>query len=105
MSRLIPGFPKDALCYLLGLSHISVPAFLIIATPGRLLGTILLSLEGSYLRKNQDFGFFVTLAITGLILLLGYFFVKKQLNEFRKKRRRSKAAIVPQSRKMVEGRP
>jgi uncharacterized membrane protein YdjX (TVP38/TMEM64 family) len=83
----IPGFPKDALCYILGLSHMKTTTFLVISLTGRLLGTVLLSLQGSYVRKDQDLGFFIILAITGLIFLVGYFSVEKRLKEFRKKRR------------------
>ena len=35
---LIPGFPKDYLCYILGLSHMDLKTFLIISTIGRFLG-------------------------------------------------------------------
>ncbi|MBI5420077.1 MAG: TVP38/TMEM64 family protein [Deltaproteobacteria bacterium] len=50
---LFPGFPKDFLCYILGLGHLSTLEFLTIASSGRLLGTILLTLGGVYLRKQQ----------------------------------------------------
>ncbi|MRR35664.1 TVP38/TMEM64 family protein [bacterium] len=39
---LIPGFPKDTLCYILGLSHMRTRNFLVVSTTGRLLGTTLL---------------------------------------------------------------
>jgi uncharacterized membrane protein YdjX (TVP38/TMEM64 family) len=39
---LIPGFPKDYMCYLLGLGHMGQRDFLIVSTTGRLLGTVLL---------------------------------------------------------------
>jgi uncharacterized membrane protein YdjX (TVP38/TMEM64 family) len=37
---LLPGFPKDCLCYIMGLSHMNTAVFLLISTVGRLLGTI-----------------------------------------------------------------
>jgi uncharacterized membrane protein YdjX (TVP38/TMEM64 family) len=37
---VIPGIPKDALCYVAGLSSLSFPSFLIISTIGRLPGII-----------------------------------------------------------------
>ncbi len=43
---LIPGFPKDSLCYILGLSHMKAGPFLVISTVGRLVGTIGLSISG-----------------------------------------------------------
>jgi uncharacterized membrane protein YdjX (TVP38/TMEM64 family) len=38
---LIPGFPKDALCYLLGLTPMHTGIFLIISTIGRVPGTLM----------------------------------------------------------------
>ena len=35
---LIPGFPKDWLCYILGLGHMTTTQFLVIGGTGRLLG-------------------------------------------------------------------
>ena len=40
---LIPGFPKDYLCYILGLGHMDLKTFLIISTAGRFLGTVMLT--------------------------------------------------------------
>jgi uncharacterized membrane protein YdjX (TVP38/TMEM64 family) len=56
---LIPGFPKDYLCYILGLGHLTTLEFLTIATTGRLLGTMLLTLGGSFLRNHQYYRFFL----------------------------------------------
>ncbi len=50
---LIPGFPKDILCYILGLGPLTTIEFLAIATSGRLFGTVLLTLGGAYLRRGQ----------------------------------------------------
>ena len=58
---LIPGFPKDYLCYIMGLSHMKLWTFLIISMVGRLFGTILLSMSGSYVRSNQYVGLLVLL--------------------------------------------
>ena len=44
---LIPGFPKDSLSYLLGMSSMPWPVFLFIATVGRIPGTLILSLQGA----------------------------------------------------------
>ena len=82
---LIPGFPKDALCYILGLSHMDIRAFIVIATVGRLLGTIMLSIQGSFVRNNQDMAFFIFLGISGLIFMVGYFFGQKWLKKVRER--------------------
>jgi uncharacterized membrane protein YdjX (TVP38/TMEM64 family) len=90
---LIPGFPKDTLCYILGLSHMRKRHFLVISTTGRLLGTILLSLQGSSLRNDQDVLFFILLGVTAMIILGGYFHVGWWLKSFLKNRKASRPAL------------
>jgi uncharacterized membrane protein YdjX (TVP38/TMEM64 family) len=92
---LIPGFPKDTLCYILGLSHMRTRNFLVVSTTGRLLGTTLLSLQGSSLRNDQDVFFFILLGVTALIILGGYFHVGWWLRSFLKKRKGSRPALPP----------
>lgn len=107
---LIPGFPKDTLCYILGLSHMKTRNFLVVSTAGRLLGTVILSLQGSSLRENQDVFFFVLLVVTVLIILGGYFHVGWWLRSVIRERRRSRPALPPPPApegvtKPAEGRP
>lgn len=44
---LIPGFPKDILCYIMGFSRIPWQAFFVISTIGRIPGTWLLTMQGA----------------------------------------------------------
>jgi uncharacterized membrane protein YdjX (TVP38/TMEM64 family) len=67
---LIPGFPKDILCYLLGLGHMRQRDFLVVSTSGRLLGTVLLTMEGSFLRDKHYAAFFTVLGISVIVVLL-----------------------------------
>jgi uncharacterized membrane protein YdjX (TVP38/TMEM64 family) len=67
---LIPGFPKDYLCYLLGLGHMGQRDFLMVSTSGRLLGTVLLTVEGSLFRNKRYVAFFTVLGISILLILL-----------------------------------
>lgn len=64
---LLPGFPKDYLCYILGLGEISTAQFLLIGGGGRLVGTILLTLGGNYIRLHQYGRFSI---VCGLALIL-----------------------------------
>jgi uncharacterized membrane protein YdjX (TVP38/TMEM64 family) len=67
---LIPGFPKDLLCYLLGLGHMGQRDFLLISTSGRLLGTTLLTVGGTFVRDERYGAFFTVAGISiGLILV------------------------------------
>jgi len=67
---LIPGFPKDYLCYILGLGHLGTKEFLIISTVGRFLGTALLTLGGDYIRHQQYYRFFVLSGLAIIIIML-----------------------------------
>lgn len=67
---LIPGFPKDILCYILGLGHLSTKEFLVISTVGRFAGTVLLTVGGSYLRHQQYYRFSVLLGIAVIVAFI-----------------------------------
>ncbi|MFB3926475.1 MAG: TVP38/TMEM64 family protein [Syntrophales bacterium] len=84
---LIPGFPKDILCYIMGLSHMRLRTFLIVSTAGRLFGTTVLSMGGNYVRNRQIIAFFILMGISAIVFLLGYFFRDKILYLLKKKRR------------------
>ncbi len=66
----IPGFPKDYVCYLLGLSPISVRSFLIVVTLGRFPGALVFSLLGANL-YNESYVYFFALLI-GILLAGGW---------------------------------
>lgn len=77
---LIPGFPKDYLSYFLGLSRLSVLEFTVIAGVGRLLGTVLLSLGGDYLRHHEYEKFLSLAGIAAVVMLIVWLFKEKKLN-------------------------
>jgi uncharacterized membrane protein YdjX (TVP38/TMEM64 family) len=64
---LFPGFPKDYLCFVLGLSRMSLKLFLLICVLGRIPGTLLLTLQGAQVYKGD---YYSTLIILGLCLVL-----------------------------------
>ncbi|MCH7895737.1 MAG: VTT domain-containing protein [candidate division NC10 bacterium] len=53
---LIPGFPKDTLSYILGVSPIPLWAFFLVMTVGRMPGTWLLSIQGAKFQAEAVFG-------------------------------------------------
>jgi uncharacterized membrane protein YdjX (TVP38/TMEM64 family) len=67
---LIPGFPKDYLCYILGLGHLTIREFLVISTTGRFMGTVLLTLGGDYIRHHQYYRFSLLLGAAVIVVLL-----------------------------------
>jgi uncharacterized membrane protein YdjX (TVP38/TMEM64 family) len=71
---MIPGFPKAALCYIIGLSHMTLWTFIAVSTPGRILGIILVSICGSSLKNQNGMIFFILLTIMSIFSLLAYLF-------------------------------
>lgn len=67
---LFPGFPKDYLSYVLGLGHLPTKVFLVISSVGRLAGTIMLTLGGSYIRNRQFVHFFTMASIVTVIIII-----------------------------------
>lgn len=81
---LIPGFPKDFLCYILGLGHMSQRDFLIVSTTGRLFGTVLLTLGGAYFRDQRWIAFFTVVGI-GLLTLLAMMVYRRRIERYLKR--------------------
>ena len=71
---LIPGFPKDYLCYLLGLSRMKLRTFLIVSIIGRTPGTYLLTIQGAKFRNQEYYAVAIVGAICAVILLLAYLY-------------------------------
>lgn len=83
---LIPGFPKDFLCYLLGLGYMGHVEFLLVSTSGRLLGTVLLTLGGSFFRDGRYGALFTLAGISILLILLAMTYREKLERWFRQVR-------------------
>jgi uncharacterized membrane protein YdjX (TVP38/TMEM64 family) len=71
---LIPGFPKDALCYLLGLTPMHLGIFLTISTIGRIPGTLMACLQGGKAFEHQYKTFLILLGISALVILAFYIY-------------------------------
>ncbi|MEN6508266.1 MAG: TVP38/TMEM64 family protein [Smithella sp.] len=67
---LIPGFPKDYLCYIMGVSRIPTLTFIIISTIGRFFGTAMLSISGNIAREEH----YALLAIVIIAAVIVSFF-------------------------------
>lgn len=87
---LIPGFPKDALCYILGLTPMHLGIFLMISTIGRIPGTWMATLQGAKAFEHQYKLFLILLGISALVILVFYIYHDeihrwiKKLNEVRR---------------------
>ncbi len=69
---VFPGFPKDYLCLLLGVTRLPLRVFLPMAAVGRMPGTLMLSLQGAFLFERLYGLFAVIFAVSAGLLLLAY---------------------------------
>ncbi len=83
---LIPGFPKDYLCYIMGVSLIPTGTFIIISTAGRIFGTTMLSITGS-LAGNGQYSYLIIILIIGVaVSVIAYYYHDKILAFLKKKK-------------------
>ena len=74
---IFPGFPKDILSILAGITSIPFKIFILIATIGRMPGTLFLSLQGEFLyQKNYE----VLVVSIGLCLILSLICIRYREN-------------------------
>src|SRR5215470_19488725 len=71
---LIPGFPKDYLYYILGLTRMNLITFLVVSTLGRMPGTYLLTIQGASIGSGQYETAIVIAAISGVVVLIAYLY-------------------------------
>jgi uncharacterized membrane protein YdjX (TVP38/TMEM64 family) len=81
---LIPGFPKDALCYILGLTPMHLGIFIIISTVGRIPGTLMATLQGAKAFDHQYRFFLILLGISALVILVFYIY-HEEIHQLAKK--------------------
>jgi uncharacterized membrane protein YdjX (TVP38/TMEM64 family) len=74
---LIPGFPKDYLCYLLGLSRMKLGTFLLVSIIGRIPGTYLLTVQGAKFRDQEYYEVVIFAVVSAVILLAAYLYRNK----------------------------
>lgn len=89
---LIPGFPKDYLCFLLGVSPLQFGMFFVISTVGRLPGTWLLSVQGAKVRNAQYLDFVIYLLVAAFAVVVAYIYREKL---YRWMHRRHGATAIP----------
>jgi uncharacterized membrane protein YdjX (TVP38/TMEM64 family) len=89
---LIPGFPKDYLSFIMGLSKMPLRVFMIIATVGRLPATLLLTMQGANVYEGNYVLFFVSLGIFLLVGSLGFLYKETIYRWLRRWSKRQAAA-------------
>ena len=86
---LFPGFPKDYLCYVLGLSRMRLSTFLLVSVVGRLPGTYLLTMQGATIR-NEQYHTFLFITVASLAVLMVAYLYRNQLFDWLKHRHENK---------------
>jgi uncharacterized membrane protein YdjX (TVP38/TMEM64 family) len=85
---LIPGFPKDYLCYIVGVSRMPTWIFLVVCTVGRLFGTTMLSLTGSSVRHEQ-YLLLICIAGVGIAFFIAAWYFQDDLLDMLKKKKKN----------------
>lgn len=78
---LIPGIPKDALCYVAGLSTLSFPTFMLVSTVGRLPGIVGSSALGGAAANRMWFTA-ATITVIALVLFVAGLFYRERMQLF-----------------------
>ena len=81
---LIPGFPKDYLCYIMGVSHIPTGTFIVISTVGRIFGTIMLSVTGAFAMNGQYTSLIIFLILGMASFAVAYYYHDKLIEILKK---------------------
>jgi uncharacterized membrane protein YdjX (TVP38/TMEM64 family) len=81
---VIPGIPKDLLCYVAGMTTMSVATFLFIVSVGRLPGVLLSTIFGSRLAARDWDGVALSAAATLLVLVTVYL-LRRPIERFRER--------------------
>jgi uncharacterized membrane protein YdjX (TVP38/TMEM64 family) len=78
---LFPGFPKDSLSYLLGLSTMPFKVFIFIAAIARMPGTLVLSFEGAQVYERNYFELLLLLLFSAIVAVPCYLYRRQILQK------------------------
>jgi len=87
---LIPGFPKDIISYLFGLSPMPFWVFAVVSTVGRLPGTLISSYFGAHVAEQQYIYAIAFMAIVLALCLPVYYYRERLVRRFHKRRPRAR---------------
>lgn len=69
---LIPGTPKDLITYVIGITEMSIPLYLVIATIARIPSIIMSTIGGDALGSDKFLHAMIAFIISGVVSLVGY---------------------------------
>ena len=73
----IPGTPKDLITYVIGLTNMSIPLYLTLATFARIPSVLMSTISGDALGSNRFIFAIIAFAVSGVISLVGYIIYTK----------------------------
>jgi uncharacterized membrane protein YdjX (TVP38/TMEM64 family) len=82
---LVPGLPKDMICYLFGLSPMPFWVFALVSTLGRIPGTWILSAQGARTESGDYVQVILLTAIVVAVALPLYYYRNRLMDWFRRK--------------------
>jgi len=82
---LVPGLPKDTLCYLFGVSPLPFWVFALVSTLGRMPGTWVLSAGGAKVAGAQYAQLLLLTAVVAALALPGYYYRSRIVNWLRRR--------------------
>jgi uncharacterized membrane protein YdjX (TVP38/TMEM64 family) len=85
---LIPGFPKDIVSYLFGMSPMPAAVFLLVSTLGRMPGTWVLSAQGASTATGQYVQLVLVTSVAAAVIIPLYYYRHRILNRLRRSGRR-----------------
>ena len=90
---LVPGFPKDIVSYLFGISPIPFWVFALVSTLGRLPGTWVSSYVGAHVVEHQFIYVFLLLAIVAAVSVPLYYYRREISGYFHRPRGRREKGL------------
>ena len=81
---LVPGFPKDIISYLFGLSPMPFWVFAVVSTLGRAPGTWILSAQGAHVAAGRLWEFALLMAVLAAIVIPLFYYRDRILGFFRR---------------------
>ena len=82
---LIPGIPKDIVCYLFGISPMPFWVFAVASTLGRIPGTWVLSAEGSHTASGNYLEVILLTAVVVAVVIPLYYYRNRIVERFRRR--------------------
>jgi uncharacterized membrane protein YdjX (TVP38/TMEM64 family) len=99
---LIPGFPKDIMSYLFGISPMPFRLFITVSTLGRLPGTWISSYFGANVAEHQFISVLLFAALAVAICLPLYYYRDRILGWLLRRKRRDDKGLDGRARRPVE---